>query len=170
MLGLVFSLVVSAAPAMPSAAVTCPGWPATCDGASVAATASTGAGGQDDDAPRDYATPAEVDCPTPSDAPIASGECESAPLDLWYRMSRPTDSEQPNGSLAPGPRRARAGRGSSCGGGPVDPGHLTMPDVQPLALFALHDLVPQSARNGLLWDTQSLPLRTLAPPDRPPRT
>jgi hypothetical protein len=167
MLGLVLSLVVSAAPAMPSAAVTCPGWPATCDGASIA---STDTGDGDDSGPRDYATPAEVDCPTPSDAPIASGECESPPLDLWYRVSRLPDSERPNGSLAPSPRRARAGHGSSCGGGPTDPGHLTMSDLQPLALFALHDLRPQSVRSGYLRDTQALPLRTLAPPDRPPRT
>ncbi|HEY5089617.1 MAG TPA: hypothetical protein VIK30_06590 [Polyangia bacterium] len=171
MLGLVLSLVVSAAPAMPSASVTCPDWPASCDGAAV--EIATGAQGNDDASddtgPRDYATPAEIDCPTPGDGPIASGECDEAPLDLWYRVSRSPDSEQPNGAIAPPAHRARAGRGVSCGSGPADPAHLAPPDVQPVALFALPGLVPASVRGRFLAGTQPLPLRTLTPPDRPPR-
>jgi hypothetical protein len=168
MLGFVLSLVVSAASAMPSAEVTCPDEPETCDGAAIAA-AMPARKETDDDGPRDYATPVEVDCPAPGDGPIASGECDAAPLDLWYRVSRLPDNERPNGSLAPSPRRARTGRGSSCGGGPLDPGHLTAPDVQPVALFALPGSAPAGARSLVFRDTQALPLRALAPPDRPPR-
>ena len=172
MLGLVLSLVVSAAPAMPSAAVTCPDWPASCDGAAVGLGAGApGSDGtnKDDSGPRDYATPAEIDCPTPGDGPIASGECDEAPLDLWYRVSRSPDSEQPNGAIAPPAHRARAGRGVSCGTRPADPGHLAPPDVQPVALFALPGLAPAIDRNHFLAGAQPLPLRTLTPPDRPPR-
>jgi hypothetical protein len=171
MLGLVLSLVVSAAPAMPSAAVTCPDWPASCDGAAVAIAsgAQGNADAGDDAGPRDYATPAEIDCPTPGDGPIASGECDEAPLDLWYRVSRSPDSEQPNGAIAPPAHRARAGHGDSCGSGPADPGHLAPPDVQPVALFALPGLVPASVRGRFLVGAQPLPLRTPTPPDRPPR-
>jgi hypothetical protein len=170
MLGLVLTLMVSAASAMPSAGVSCPDEPETCDGAAVAVALPSGQGTDLDDGPRDYATPAEVDCPAPGDGPIASGECESAPLDLWYRVSRSPDSERPAGSLAPVSRRARATRAGSCGTRPADPGHLSAPDVHPLALFALHDFLAAGTRGLFLRDTQALPLRTLTPPDRPPRS
>jgi hypothetical protein len=167
MLGLVLSLVVSAAPAMPSAGVTCPEGPATCDGAwvAVAAAASTPVS----EGPRDYATPAEVDCPAPGDGPIAGGECENVPLDLWYRVSRLPDSERPNGALAPEPRHARTARGSSCNSVPADPARVAAPDVQPLALFALPHVAPALERALPPQRARALPARGLAPPDRPPR-
>jgi hypothetical protein len=168
MLGLVLSLMVSAASAMPSAGVTCPDEPETCDGAAVALAASPSKDADADNGPRDYATPAEIDCPAPGDGPIASSECDGAPVDLWYRVSRSPDSERPTGSLAPA-RRARASHASSCGGRPADPAQLTAPDVQPLALFARHDVVATGARSPFLRDTRARPSRTLTPPDRPPR-
>jgi hypothetical protein len=134
MLGLVLSLVVSTASAMPSAAVTCPGWPATCDGAAVPPVAPSEAGDEhsddrDADGHPEYATPAEIDCPAPlaANGPIASGECDGAPLDLWYRVSRLPESERPAGSLMPTSRRSRAAHGSASGGGPADPGQLSAP-------------------------------------------
>jgi hypothetical protein len=169
MLGILLSLVVSAPSAMPSAGVTCPDEPETCDGALVA-IAALAREETDDDGPSDYATPAEIDCPAPGDGPIASPECDDMPLDLWYRVSRSPESEQPNGALAPAPRRTRPTRASSCGGGPADPGHLAAPDVQPIALFALPALLPEGARGHLPGGPQMLPSRALAPPDRPPRT
>ncbi len=113
---------------MPSASVTCPGWPASCDGAwgAVAVDDSADAPAQaaTNDGPRDYATPAEVDCPTTPDAPaVATGECSEPPLNLWYRVSRFPDSEQPTGSLVAAPRRAHGSRGITSGGAP-DVGHL----------------------------------------------
>jgi hypothetical protein len=112
----------------------------------------------------------EVDCPTPPEVPaIATGECSEPPLlNLWYRVSRSPDSELPSGSLAPAPRRARPGRSLSAGGAP-DVGHLSAPDVQPLALTALPGLAPAAARSRTDVSTWTIPTRTLAPPDRPPR-
>jgi hypothetical protein len=176
MLGLVLSLVVSTASAMPSAAVTCPGWPATCDGAAVPPVAPSEAGDEhsddrDADGHPEYATPAEIDCPAPlaANGPIASGECDGAPLDLWYRVSRLPESERPAGSLMPTSRRSRAAHGSASGGGPADPGQLSAPDVKPAALFALHDFVATVGRGLFVRSTDALPARVVAPPDRPPR-
>ena len=176
MLGLVLSLVVSTASAMPSAAVTCPGWPATCDGAAVPLVAFSGVSSEDGDdrdadGRREYATPAEIDCPAPlaANGPIASGECDGAPLDLWYRVSRLPESERPAGSLMPTSRRSRAAHGSASGGGPADPGQLSAPDVKPAALFALHDFVATVGRGLFVRSTDALPARVVAPPDRPPR-
>jgi hypothetical protein len=171
-LALAYALIAPAA--MPSASVTCAGWPASCDGTWATAADDGTADARDDqdnDGPREYATPVEVDCPTPPEAPaaIASGECEEPPaLDLWYRVSRSPDSELPAGSLAPAPRRARGGRGLTAGGAP-DPGHLSAPDVQPLALVALPGLVPATGRDFADVTRREIPARALAPPDRPPR-
>lgn len=171
MLGLVFTLVLSVVPAMPSASVTCPGWPASCDGAwgATAVDDSADAQAATDDGPRDYATPAEVDCPTTPDAPaVATGECSEPPLNLWYRVSRFPDSEQPTGSLVAAPRRAQSNRGVSSSGA-QDVGRWSAPDVQPLALFALPGLAPTGARNHSDVSSRTIPARVLAPPDRPPR-
>jgi hypothetical protein len=125
-----------------------------------------------DDGPRDYATPAEIDCPTPPEAPaqpsVASGECSEPPLNLWYRVSRFPDSEQPTGSLVPAAHRAQSNRGVSSSGA-QDVGHWSAPDLQPLALFALPGLVPTGARNHSDVSSRTIPARALAPPDRPPR-
>jgi hypothetical protein len=170
---LTLALAVSAPPAMPSASVSCPSWPASCDGAwaNLVDDAGADARGQDDaGGPREYATPVEVDCPTPPDAtaPTASSECDEPTLNLWYRVSRYADSELPAGSLAPAPRRTHVGHGLSAGGAP-DPGHLSAPDVQPAALTALPGLAPADARDRAAVSTQTIVARAIAPPDRPPR-
>ena len=87
MLGLVFTLVLSVVPAMPSASVTCPGWPASCDGAwgATAVDDSADAQAATDDGPRDYATPAEVDCPTTPDAPAVAPDILIVPLAAFDR-------------------------------------------------------------------------------------
>lgn len=174
MFGLLLALAVTAPPAMPSASVTCPGWPASCDGAWAPDDAA--AATQPDDGPREYATPVEVDCPTPPEAApadsSASGECSEPPLALFYRyfVSRTPESEAPTGSLAPAPRRARASHGLSARGAQDVGGHLSAPDVQPLALVALPDLTPGSERGLHEGSARAIPTRALAPPDRPPRT
>ena len=170
MLGLLVSFVVSALPAMPSASVTCPGWPASCDGA----WAMVPTDPPDDDGPRDYATPAEVDCPTPPDPPgpnsnAMASECSDTPVNVfWFRVSRTADSERPSGGLAPAPRRARTDH-ALAGSGPQDAAHLSAPDLRPIALCALPGIVPTVARHFFDSGLQALPARSLAPPDRPPR-
>ena len=171
MLGLVFTLAASVipamplvGPAMPSASVTCPGWPASCDGAWNAIADDEPARAPTSDGPRDYATPAEVDCPSPPEAPaqrsVATGECSEPPLNLWYRISRFPDSEQPTGSLVPVTRGARSNR-AVASSRPQDVGRWSAPDVQPLALFALPGLAPSGARNhSMSAAEQSRPARS----------
>lgn len=174
MFGLLFALAVSAPPAMPSASVTCPGWPASCDGA-WAPDDLAPAGGAADDGPPQYATPVEIDCPTPPDATptdsTASGECSEPPLVFFYRyfVSRSPESEAPTGSLAPAPRRARPSHGVSARGTEDVGGHLSAPDLQPLALVALPGLLPGSEHHLHESSARVIPARALAPPDRPPR-
>src|SRR5580765_5324731 len=137
MLAFLASLVLSALPATPSASVTCVDGPASWDGASVPAALAVA-----DDGPRDYATPAEVDCPTPPPGLAAAPECDvTPPPDLWYRVSQFPESERTGSTLTVG-HRARGGRAaSSCGAPPSDSGHLAPPHAQPLALTALPVLV-----------------------------
>jgi hypothetical protein len=169
-LSLTLALAVTAPPPMPSASVTCPSWPASCDGAWANVADAAPADARDDEGPREYATPVEIDCPTPPEAPAtASGECSEPPVDFWgYCVSRSADSELPAGSLAPAPRRARVAHGLSAGGAP-HPGHLSAPDVQPAALCALPGLAPADAHDRAAMTTQTIVARAIAPPDRPPR-
>jgi hypothetical protein len=172
LLGLVFTLAASFVPATPSASITCPGWPASCDAAWGAILVDDSAQAPTNDDPRDYATPAEVDCPSPAEAPapssVATGECSEPPLNLWYPVSRFPDSEQSTGSLVPAPRGARSNRAVS-NSGARDLGHWSSPDLQPLALFALPGLAPTYARDHSDVSSRTVPARALAPPDRPPR-
>jgi hypothetical protein len=99
---------------------------------------------------------------------VATGECSEPPLNLWYRVSRFPDSEQPTGSLVPAARGVRSNRAFTSRG-PQDVGHWSAPDVQPLALFAVPGLAPSGARNHSDVASRTVPARALAPPDRPPR-
>jgi len=183
MLAFAFAFAATALPAAPSASVTCADGPASCDSAWPVAMQAAGgteddAGGSDDsaggsdtnDGPREYATPAEVDCPVPPQPPavLASGECSDTPLNLWYRVSRLPESEVPAGRLAPATAR-RARDTTAVTGGMPDFGQISKLTVQPMALHALPALFPTASRrraDGLTW---LLPTRALAPPDRPPR-
>ncbi len=168
MLGFVAPLLVSAATVMPSASVTCAESPASCDAAWPTALAE-GA----DEGPRDYATPAEVDCPSPIDGPMAANECDPVapvPLDAWYRVSRFPESERPAGAWAPAPRRARAFKPAAFTGGLPDAGHWSRPDVQPVALSATLPTRTAPSRRAVFFSTaQEILARVIAPPDRPPR-
>lgn len=163
MLALAFSFAATALFAVPSASVTCADGPASCDSAWAPAPAAA------DEAPREYATPAQVDCPVPPPPPtlLASGECSEPPLNLWYRVSRSAESELPTGRLAPAARRAHPTR--TVAGDLPDVGQLSKLTVQPMALPALPALFPTATRRVDDMRAQLLPLRTLAPPDRPPR-
>ena len=167
-----FALLASALLSLPtvpsSASVTCADRPASCDGAWGFRAAPTT--GDDAAGPRDYATPAEIECPTPapSAGPMLSGECDQTPPDLWYRVSRvPTGG--PAGALALDRRSSPIGFASSCGAPPATPQHAATPDAQPLALVAVPVLLADDAGIDFLFDAQAPPGRCLVPPDRPPR-
>jgi hypothetical protein len=166
MLAFAFAFAATALPTAPSASVTCADGPASCDSAWPALAAQA----DDGDGPREYATPAEVDCPAPPPPPavMASGECSEPPLNLWYRVSRLPESETPAGRLAPA--AARRARGSTAvSGGVPDLGQISKLSVQPIALHALPVLFPTASRRRDERDARILPTRALAPPDRPPR-
>jgi hypothetical protein len=161
MVGVILAALALAQPALPSASVTCPDEPASCDSAAVLMVEAP--------APRDYATPAEVDCEDPG--VDGAGEelataCDEVSLDFWYRVSRLPDGE--SGSLVP-VRHVRGSRiGSSCGV-PPERGQISTPQMQPLALFAVPILMPVEAQADRSPEARRLPARVLAPPDRPPR-
>jgi hypothetical protein len=160
MIGVLLAMVLSQ-PAMPSASVTCPDGPASCDGAWIATAEAP-------EPPRDYATPVEVDCEAPADEAAAlASECDEVPLDFWYRVSRFPERE--TGSLVP-TRHTRGSRiGAACGV-PPDRGQISAPQrLQPLALFALPSLMLSDAPADFRAETRWLPTGVLAPPDRPPR-
>ncbi len=169
MLAFAFAFAATALPAAPSASVTCADGPASCDSAWPSALASD-AQEADDEGPREYATPVEIDCPAPPQPPavVASGECSEPPLNLWYRVSRFPESELPAGRLAPA--SARRARGPTALNSRVpDLGQISQRTVQPAALHALPALFPTASRRHGERRTQILPARALAPPDRPPR-
>lgn len=176
MLGLVLSVIVSAAPALAaSASVTCPDDPASCDAATVGpfAPAAGLARGDGDDQPREYATPAEIDCPAPALLRDLMSECDGTPLDAWYRASRYPDSERSTGTLSSGARgrgeRRQASGPASCRGVPRDDGGgLTVSAPQPLALVALPALPPSARDPRPPLADFVLPSRSLEPPERPP--
>jgi hypothetical protein len=164
MVGVILALVLSQS-AVPSASVTCPDEPASCDSAAVGADllAAQAQG------PRDYATPAEIDCEDP-DAGLAkealATACDEVSLDFWYRVSRLPDGE--SGSLVP-LRHQRGSRVISSAGVPPERAQLSVPQMQPLALFAVPTLLPIEAQADRSAEALFLPARALAPPDRPPR-
>jgi hypothetical protein len=173
MIGLLLSLLISASPVVPAtaASLTCPDDPASCDAAWVGPVAARA-----DEGPREYATPAEVDCPAPVLAeipgappgPVQLSECD-APPDLWYRASRLVDGPfRKDGKLLPAKQRREA-RAASSFDPPREPASLTAPDLQPVALFALPILSPPERPSGAPAAEVESPGRALAPPDRPPR-
>ena len=157
MLSLLATLLVSAPlMAAPSASVTCADGPASCD----AAWVFMGAPDADRDEPRDYATPAEVECPTPATGEDALGECAyEGPLDLWYRMSRFAEPDPGAVGTAPARRSAIKISGSSYGV-PHDASQRTAPDAPQMALFAVPALTRPTAH------PISAPMRAVQPRGR----
>lgn len=124
-----------------------------------------------------YATPAEVDCRALVEAratrqvegPLLSGDCESAPLDLRYRMSRFADSERSTGALRSERSRRTVRSPSTATGLPPNHGGLLTAAMQPMALYASQDFIPPAAGQTTGLSTTPLDTRSLDPPDRPPR-
>jgi hypothetical protein len=121
--------------------------------------------------PASSAASATCPDPTPATADVAFGECEAAPLDLWYRMSRFAESE-PGGIGAGGvgpTRRLQANRAVTSCDAPQVPAQMSTPNVPPAALVALPTLLPLSRPTHFDGDARDLPARAIAPPERPPR-
>jgi hypothetical protein len=161
----------SAGTATPSAAVTCADEPTSHLGAWVLAEEADA----DSDADQGpvYATPAEVECPTPRGGAASPGDAtceETPPPDLWYRVSSAAAGEQVMNTLVPG-RRARPGRPALAAAGSA-PDHrqlMPAPHFQPVALCAVPLLLPSDPSVQVSRSSQTPPARILAPPDRPPR-
>jgi hypothetical protein len=169
MLALVASLLVST-PAFPSASVTCPEGPASCDGAVVAMLALAPTA-PTDEVPRRYATPAVIDCRAPIRVTVLQtlvGECVGMPRDASYRVSRYPESEQSGGTLAPLGRERRPSS-AACDGVPRDGGDLTVSAGQPLAQYARPGLLLAAEDAPPFEDSFRLPVRTRDRLDRPPR-
>jgi hypothetical protein len=137
-----------------------------------------GAAALDDDAV--YATPAEVDCRAlapadlrgaarGSDRVLLSGDCESAPLDLRYRVSRFPDSERSQGAFRSERARRTVRAAAVVAGLPLNTAALMTATAHPMALYAEHALVPPAARELDFEPPAVLHTRSLDPPDRPPR-
>ena len=165
---LLLSLSTTAGTGAPSAAVTCADEPTSHLGSWFLAEAQA----EDDAAGAGpvYATPAEVECPTPvAGGLLGDATCEETPPpDLWYRVSSAAAGEQVMNTLAPG-RRAHAGRPALAAGSAPDHRQLTPPDFQPVALCALPTLLTSDPIVQVSRSSQIPPARILAPPDRPPR-
>jgi hypothetical protein len=166
MLGLFVSLVATIAPALPASAL--PVTVATCDVDSPACEAlAAQVDNGDDDAGRDYATPAEVDCRSPLATFI--GECDGTIYDASYRVSRSPDGEQQvTRALLPGKRERRRAV-SACDGLPPKGGELTLSELQPLAVPATPGLTIYPSRALEPRAVLVLASRFGDPPDRPPR-
>jgi hypothetical protein len=172
MIGVLASLVVSVLPAMPPPGVTCAEGPASCDAAWPPCALVAAAPADDDaDGPRDYATPVEVTCPTPAPTATAPACDDDAPVELWRAISRVPGSDRPGTTLG-APRRAShtARVASACGVPAPDGGHFVPTSADPLALPALPSFVLATARSAERPASVTPPARSLAPPDRPPRT
>jgi hypothetical protein len=159
MLGLVISLVAATAPA-PPAATACGDGPDSCELAPLVVAAAP--------EPREYATPAVVDCRSPVVPAVLSaivGECVG-PHDASYRVSRDPEGEN-SPSLSPANRDRR--RVASCDGLPENAPALPLSDAQPAALSATPLVVHVAVALAEPRDEWKLPSRFGDPPERPPR-
>jgi hypothetical protein len=160
MLGLVITLVAATSPALPAAAA-CGEGPESCDLAPLAAVERS--------EPREYATPAVIDCRSPA-VPSAIfleivGEC-IGPHDASYRVSRDPEGEN-SPSLSPASRDRRGV--ASCDGLPQRAPALPLSDAQPAALFAAPVVVHVAVAVREPPADWKLPSRFGDPPERPPR-
>lgn len=169
MLGLLVSLIASAAPALPPVSLACTEGPLSCDAAPVTLLSSQ-APAPVAAAPRVYATPAVIDCRLPVVPTVLQtlvGECDGTPRDASYRMSRYPESEDRGVTMTPA--RQAGGHVASCNGLPPVDGHLVTSTVQPIALFALPALIDDPSATFPADRAFFLPDPARDRLDRPPR-
>jgi hypothetical protein len=136
------------------------------------------------DEPTVYANPVEVNCPAPDQgsraAPAAgtstvergtvSGGCSPADLVFHYRVSRLPESERPSGALRPQRARRNGRPVAACTGLPPEHGLTMSPtSAQPIAVYAMFDLLPPPVQAADFEAIDQRPTRILEPLDRPPR-
>jgi hypothetical protein len=158
MLGLVMSLLAAQA-AVPPAGPACGDDSGSCELQPVAV-----------EAPREYATPAVIDCRSTVVPPVLStlvGECAGTPYDASYRASRYPESEDSQ-SLAPATRDKKTGV-ASCDGLPQRAPSLPLSDAQPLAVYAAAGAIPPVPTRREIGVEREPVSRFNDPPDRPPR-
>ena len=127
-----------------------------------------GAPAADRDEPRDYATPAEVECPTPA-GKAELGECANEGPSTCGTGCRASPRPDPGGvGTAPARRSATRITGSSYGA-PHDASSRPGPDAPQVALFALPALPPTDGVPDFSSDARGPTARPIAPPERPPR-
>jgi hypothetical protein len=173
MLGLVISLITAAsvaAPALPAAGVygggTCAEGAVSCELAPVAVAPVAAA------KPREYATPAVIDCRSAIVPPVLAtliGECTGMPpRDTSYRASRYPESEDSQ-SMSAASHERREGV-AACDGLPQKAPALPLSDAQPLALVATPVVIMHASAGATTPRAAfQLPARVGDPPDRPPR-
>ena len=179
MFGLVFTLalsvmptVPSGAPAMPSASVTCPGWPASCDGAWAVMPADAPADrGDSTTVRRDYATPAESTArrrrePAPRAASGRRRMQRAAAQPLVPRFAFP-ESEAPTGSLTPAPRGHAPARAISAGARRTSAAICRRPTSSRWRCSRSPVSFRPAARDLSDVSTRGHSGRALAPPDSP---
>lgn len=127
-----------------------------------------------------YATPAQIDCPAPTelhhavevaanDGTAAMGACSLPVLDFRYRVSRLPESERPSGAFQP-QRARRPTRGASCTGLPPERGtQISTGFIPPVAMYATLQLLPPPSVGHRPGATVERATRVLEPLDRPPR-
>jgi hypothetical protein len=170
MLGLVISLITVASAATPAnayvaanvyAADTCAQGAVSCELAPVVVQE-----------PREYATPAVIDCRSATVPLVLStlvGECTGMPpRDTSYRASRYPESEDSQ-SVSAASHERREGV-AACDGLPQKAPALPLSDAQPLALVSKPVIVIQVGTGAAApCAAFQLPARFRDPPDRPPR-
>ena len=140
--------------------------------------------GEIGEAPAEYATPAEVDCPAPGtpvtarsrvaasafDLPASFEGCSLPVLDFHYRISRSPESERPTGALRPQRARRPTHAESVCTGLPPERGTpLSTSTLPPVAVYTLLALTPPDVRTQVMGPRARTSFRVLEPLDRPPR-
>lgn len=136
------------------------------------------------DEPAEYATPAEVNCPSVDlrdpgvasvgapafDVRAVSWDCSPPNLLFHYRVSRVPETERPSGALRPERGRVKARPVASCTGLPPEHGApLSVAAAQPIAIYATLTLIPPPVRVAGFPSMVQGPTRVLEPLDRPPR-
>jgi hypothetical protein len=100
---------------------------------------------------------------------LLSGDCEPAVPDLRYRVSRSAESERSSGAFRSDRAQRSVRSAPAATGVPPNTDLSLTASIQPVALYASHDLLPPTAGATVPETGTLVATRALDPPDRPPR-